>query len=132
MTSSDAEVVSVPEKTCNKCKVTRPLTMFAVRKGHRDGREGTCRVCHRIMTRIHRLKLDPAVAATPMPEDGRCEVCGVQPPNWGLCLDHDHDTGAFRGWLCNQCNGAMGFAGDDPERLRALADYLDRKRASSR
>jgi hypothetical protein len=26
----------------------------------------------------------------------------------GLDLDHCHDTGRFRGWLCYSCNGAIG------------------------
>ncbi|MFB9681188.1 endonuclease domain-containing protein [Streptosporangium vulgare] len=102
--------------------------MFAPRKTNlRDGREVHCRVCQRIVTRIRRLGLRPEVAATPLAEDGRCEVCGAQPPNWGLQLDHDHTTGDFRGWLCGGCNAAIGHAGDNPIRLRALADYLDKK-----
>jgi hypothetical protein len=50
-------------------------------------------------------------------------VCGVTTKRvW----DHDHRTGDFRGWLCNSCNAALGFAKDDPWRLRLLADYLER------
>jgi Autographiviridae endonuclease VII len=120
------EVSSPPtEKRCGKCKKVWPIEMYTTNKKSRDGRDWTCRVCHRIMTRIHRLGLHPDVAGTPMPDDGRCEVCGTQPPNWGLCLDHNHTTGAFRGWLCNSCNSALAFAADSADRLRALAAYLD-------
>lgn len=57
---------------------------------------------------------------------GPCEVCGQDTRRvW----DHNHHTGAFRGWLCNGCNSALGFAGDDPQRLRALALYLDARQA---
>jgi hypothetical protein len=41
-------------------------------------------------------------------------------------LDHCHLTHAFRGWLCHQCNVALGMARDQPALLRALADYLER------
>ncbi|WP_425581794.1 endonuclease domain-containing protein [Streptosporangium vulgare] len=36
-------------------------------------------------------------------------------------------NGRLRGWLCGGCNAAIGHAGDNPIRLRALADYLDKK-----
>lgn len=114
-------------KACSKCKRSWPLSMFPPSKVTRDGRSSDCHLCRRITTRIHRLGLSPEVAATPYPDDARCEVCGVEPPNCGLHLDHDHESGAFRGWLCRDCNTALGLAGDNPERLRALADYLDRK-----
>lgn len=41
-------------------------------------------------------------------------------------VDHDHRTGANRGLLCHGCNLAIGHVDDSPERLRALADYLER------
>ena len=51
-----------------------------------------------------------------------CEVCrssvGI------LCFDHCHVSGQFRGWLCSGCNKILGFAGDDPKILEALAAYL--------
>lgn len=62
---------------------------------------------------------------------GRCDTCGRTPPETGrkrirrLTIDHNHRTGAFRGLLCASCNSAIGFAGDDPDRLRILADYLE-------
>lgn len=57
-----------------------------------------------------------------------CEACG-QPPNGKFTVlhaDHCHATGAFRGWLCGACNFTLGHAYNDPKRLRALADYLEK------
>lgn len=42
-----------------------------------------------------------------------------------LRLDHNHTTGTPRGVLCNACNLIIGFASDDPQRLRNLASYLE-------
>jgi hypothetical protein len=42
-----------------------------------------------------------------------------------LHVDHCHKTGKVRGLVCHPCNAAMGNAGDDPARLRELADYLE-------
>lgn len=52
-----------------------------------------------------------------------CEACGA---GGRICLDHDHKTGLFRGWLCDRCNRGIGFLNDDPGLLRTLAAYLDR------
>lgn len=55
-----------------------------------------------------------------------CEVCGNPPGKHALSLDHCHLTKKFRGWLCSNCNRALGHAQDCPKILRALADYLER------
>lgn len=54
-----------------------------------------------------------------------CEVC--QQPHKRICFDHCHKTGKFRGWLCGNCNSALGMARDNPDTLRKLADYLEKK-----
>jgi hypothetical protein len=36
-----------------------------------------------------------------------CELCGNPPKSRGLSEDHDHKTGAHRGWLCFRCNRAL-------------------------
>jgi hypothetical protein len=42
-----------------------------------------------------------------------CGVCGKDFLGSDKCLDHCHDTGAYRGALCRQCNAAIGKLGDD-------------------
>lgn len=59
------------------------------------------------------------------PEPHYCEVCGGR-GKASVSLDHDHLTGMFRGWLCGNCNRALGLVDDNPATLRALADYLER------
>ena len=45
-----------------------------------------------------------------------------------LTYDHNHATGQFRGFLCRICNRVLGQMGDDPVKLRNLADYAERTR----
>jgi len=56
----------------------------------------------------------------PCPE--LCEVSGCG--RKAACLDHNHFTGAFRGWLCQPCNKAA-TKNHSSTALRALADYLE-------
>lgn len=65
-------------------------------------------------------------------QGGRCAVCGrheeeVRPSDGrrGLVVDHCHRAGHVRALLCNNCNAGLGYFGDDPERLRRAAVYLE-------
>ena len=74
-----------------------------------------------------RLGGDPDSTTRPMPMF--CEACGAPPSTWRsgsqrLAWDHDHATGKFRGWLCTQCNSALGLLQDSPDRIAALLSYL--------
>lgn len=64
------------------------------------------------------------------PQPELCESAGCD--RAATDLDHDHATNKFRGWLCGHCNKALGFTLDSPERLRALADYLERHQATTK
>ena len=56
-----------------------------------------------------------------------CELCSQPDPSGRmLCLDHDHETGAFRGWLCGRCNKALGLLGDNVAGLERGIAYLRR------
>lgn len=68
-------------------------------------------------------------------QDGCCAICGseeviaIRRKTFSLAVDHDHKTGKVRGILCHGCNRALGHMKDDPEILRAAADYLEKNSA---
>jgi hypothetical protein len=93
----------------------------------RRARGGTAgRVVEALRTRLRKygLTLDQYHAMLKAAA-GRCPLCEL-PFRETPCIDHDHTTGRVRGLLCRTCNRALGLFNDDPARLRAAADYLDR------
>lgn len=56
-------------------------------------------------------------------QGGGCGICGNPDAD---NVDHDHRTGRVRGILCFNCNVAIGHVGEDAERARSVADYLER------
>jgi|SRR5882672_3203438 len=111
-------------KKCYHCKEHKSLSEFGthiagVRGGHKRGHyiDSYCRECNRNKSRYNTEK-----AAT-RPRSDKCEACGNEDE---LCFDHCHITGFFRGWICKPCNDTLGWAKDNPDRLRALAKYIEK------
>lgn len=87
----------------------------------------------KIRAQIRRAKFLRKYGITPEQADqmlveqgGVCAICKTS--EWtkaGPSVDHCHTTGRVRAILCNRCNAAIGFAKEDPERLRAAAAYLE-------
>jgi hypothetical protein len=61
------------------------------------------------------------VTAIRAAQGDRCVICGEPGPQH---LDHDHRTGKIRQLLCQRCNQGLGLFRDDPEFLRAAAEYV--------
>jgi len=59
---------------------------------------------------------------------GKCCLCGVPECECEkhLRMDHDHITGQFRGFLCHNCNVALGLLKDDGDLMRRAADYVEK------
>ena len=74
----------------------------------------------------------PEWECPPRPENGKCQCCGrIAPSHKGkppgresLVLEHDHHTGAFRGWTCSNCNAGLGFFGDSMVGIRRAVQYM--------
>ena len=58
-------------------------------------------------------------------QKGECLICGGDNGGNTLHTDHNHDTHVVRDLLCFACNAGLGQFGDDIDRLRAAADYLE-------
>ena len=59
--------------------------------------------------------------------NGKCDICGSDSPGFGrkkLCIDHSHDSGLFRGMLCQKCNIGLGNFNDNTDLLGKAIKYL--------
>lgn len=115
-------------KHCSVCNEYKPL--------HNFRKEGSyyryeCKGCAKELGRVRdNLKKE----APSVPENHKCPICNryeeeikLKFPNkknvW--CLDHDHKTNSFRGWICNKCNFGLGNFDDSEERLLNALHYLE-------
>lgn len=65
-------------------------------------------------------------------QGGGCAICAETLPDLlvydsrrrGYAIDHNHETGRFRGILCLPCNSMLGMAKDSVDLLQKAASYL--------
>jgi len=53
-----------------------------------------------------------------------CAICQCPRDGISLSIDHDHETGLARGFLCRQCNIALGHFKDSIDLLERAIAYL--------
>jgi len=123
------EVQQPDTKECNLCEQQLSLTSFSSANGG-GHLSPYCMPCRNHMVRV-RAQLRKE---NPYPrEDYRCPVCdkdakqlkrkvGTEAKVW--CLDHNHKTDTFRGWICLRCNFAAGQLRDDAAAAYKLYEYL--------
>lgn len=127
----EGEAGVVETKTCSKCKQALPLSDFSPSGGGIYLR-AECKKCNgklakqRIQIR-KTVGLPPAEYQCPICERDSDAVAGLGGKNVGRwCVDHSHTTNQFRGWLCHDCNRALGNFKDNPTLLQKALTYLMR------
>lgn len=119
----------IQTKTCTKCDKNKPLTDFSVAsksERFKDNIRSRCKQCvsayDRDRQRSKRYNITPEqYDGLNVAQNGRCAICERPRP---LCVDHDHDTGAVRGLLCQKCNKGIGLLDDDPNVLIRAMEYV--------
>jgi hypothetical protein len=59
-------------------------------------------------------------------QEGKCAICCTYIDLEDSAIDHNHDTGEFRGILCKLCNRGLGMFMDSPSILKSAFEYLNR------
>jgi len=132
-------------RQCRTCGVEKELEEFykSGRKGKPEERHTECKECTKVrvkanhcptrarsndLRRLYGITLEEYDRMYEQ-QGGRCAICPSTEPGgrWNhFAVDHDHETGAVRELLCNNCNTALGLMQDSPHLLRNAANYLDK------
>jgi hypothetical protein len=115
-------------RTCSKCQNVYPLTeqFFARNQSTNTGGDKyfrpECKDCTKKAgqgkAKAYKLAGKPKYPDLGTP----CYNCGRTDKK--LVFDHDHETLAHRGWLCDNCNRSIGMLGDTIESLDRAIRYL--------
>ena len=128
-------------KTCTRCKVDKPrdLANFPPHNKCKDGLDSWCRKCRATYrAEICRGKFRGQLTddeVRKLKQQEKCDICGGNEISgsknnvyvgkvYALVMDHNHDTGKFRGMLCNHCNRGLGNFKDSIKNLEQATLYL--------
>ena len=139
---SDFEYFDVKEtgddfqkKVCNVCHRLLDTTEFAKNqnaKNNRTVRRPSCRECRKRIdgTSIPSKERKKWVTTKPEYEPFQCPICQkitIPGLTSKIVLDHNHDDGKVRGWICDSCNTGLGRFKDDVSLLKRAIAYLETK-----
>jgi hypothetical protein len=141
---------SIETYTCRKCKKAKPITRenFEIRTILRNDTgilSTMCLSCQKDYNAERRERIKYNTLPYPS-DDYKCPICTrtleeinnltvvvdrdtYKPASrkfekrW--VLDHDHDTGKVRGWICSPCNVTLGAFGDNTINLKRAIKYLE-------
>lgn len=116
----ETKVIWTSFHKCTSEKIINGKTYVAVYRSE-------CKTCRRVGGKAHSSAartLMKRLNMTRPPLGTACANCDKDSEK--LIFDHDHDTNTFRGWLCYQCNTAIGNLGDCSEGLQRALAYLEK------
>jgi len=137
MTVYGEEEVHYEGKVCIDCNEYKPLSMFGARARNKFGDyvdlRNDCKQCQG-----NKGKLVRSLKKTnKIPEDHKCEICNRSKDDFDhrykknpFCLDHDHATNEFRGFICMDCNTGLARFNENPETMLRAIKYLNNKRCA--
>jgi len=100
-------------KKCTECQEEKNIYNF-------NRSKNVCKVCRaKLKKTIKRLS-----KIYPRPHTIICEICDEEAKNSKIVLDHCHISGYFRGYICNNCNVAIGMLKDNVNILKKAINYL--------
>lgn len=109
---------------CYCCKQWQKTEKFTKDTTRKTGCCSTCKECSSLKATASRYKIPFEEAKRLRSGKEECAICGRRQK---LEVDHNHDTGKVRGFLCSRCNGALGHFLDNKELLQKAIAYLEAK-----
>ena len=120
-------------KKCRRCSKKKSIFDFEKNQksiAGRVSRRGECKECRKSKKPIPAKQKKEYEQKNPPPEIGGIFICPIcdtiferQFTN-DVVLDHNHDTGEIRGYICRMCNNGMGMMEDSPTILQRAIQWL--------
>lgn len=123
---------SFNKKICNVCHRLLDTKAFAKNqngKGDRPIRRPSCEDCRKIIDGINANPKEKKEWEKKKPnlEFFSCPICHkitIPPITSKVVLDHDHNDGHIRDWICDSCNTGLGRFKDDIALLENAIKFL--------
>lgn len=134
ITFLDIEKTGKPHKfkVCNVCHILKEdYVDFEINQTDAQGRKTTRPSCRNCRVGIDGVKLLSAEKKRMMKVKPNkffvCPICekgSIPDITANLVIDHNHDNGTAREWLCDSCNTGLGRFKDNVELLEKAINYL--------
>ncbi len=120
-------------KICRRCQQRKSIFEFEKNQKSIAGkisRRGECRECRKWKKPIPmkvRLEYEKNHSRPPIGEPFRCPVCEktiIRQFKNDVTLDHSHESGKIRGWICRQCNSSIGMMDEDISILKRAIKWI--------
>lgn len=120
-------------KICRRCQLKKSIFEFEKNQKTIRGkvsRRGECRDCRswkKPMSTKDRNEFEKIYPPPPIGKPFQCPICTrtiIRQYKNDVVLDHLHNTGKIRGWICRMCNNSMGMMEDDAEILQRAVKWI--------
>jgi RNase P subunit RPR2 len=119
-------------KICNVCHILKEdYKDFDINQTDAQGRKTTrptCTECRKIIDGVAlKLSEKKRMNETKPEKFFICPICkkpSIPYVTANLVIDHDHDTGNAREWICDSCNTGLGRFKDNVELMQEAIKYL--------
>ncbi len=109
-------------KVCSYCLQNQPLSEFFAAAHLKGGVIHRCKPCEKVYkaASVYQIPVEELQTALET-QQNRCAICKNAVP---LHADHCHQSGKFRGWLCQGCNTSLGGFQENISYLEEAIRYL--------
>ncbi|MFK8288297.1 endonuclease VII domain-containing protein [Capnocytophaga canimorsus] len=125
-------------KICNVCHILKPIEEFDLNQNAVAGktRRPTCKDCRKhidgVSLRSSEKKRMEAIKPKMFFVCPICKKASIPNVTANIVIDHDHETGNAREWICDSCNTGLGRFKDNIELIEEAIKYLKKHNIRSK
>lgn len=120
------------KKICNICHKLLDTKEFAKNQNAKNNRSVRRPSCGKCRKKLEGINLSQSAKIEwqkkkPRNEPFECPICAKRTIAGITCkvvLDHDHNSGKVRGWICDSCNTGIGRFQDDVDLIEKAIKFL--------